>query len=327
MERRLDSEALATFLTIHRRGGVSAAADALARTQSAISRRLALLEGEIGMPLFERIGRRLVLSDAGAAFLPHAERVVAAMGDAVAAAAQARSGTAGTARVVTVGTLAGANLSAALKRVKARFPSLDVRLQTATSAEVSAKVRAGEAAIGLRYFEDRSRDLDCRVVHQERLVVACSAEHRLAGRRVKSLARLAGERWLSFPVQQRHGEAFASSVFAQFVTRGVDQIEWVAIDSLTAQKRLVEGGFGLALLQVSAIEEELATGHLAVIRVDDLDARIPVAVVCRKGGYLGQGTLALLREIERLRPAAERSRAPQMSAGPKKRRDNPSRPG
>lgn len=303
----MDSDALKTFLSIHRRGGISPAANSLARTQSAISRRLALLEEEIGMPLFERIGRGLVLSDAGAALLPYAERVVAALDDALAAVAATKSGGAGTARIVAVGTLAGANLSAALRRVKARFPGLDVRLETATSAEVSAKVRAGEATIGLRYFEDRSRDLDCKVVHEERLVVACSTEHPLAGRRVKSLTRLAGERWLSFPVQERRGEAFAASVFAHFLARGVDQIDWTAIDSLTAQKRLVEGGFGFALLQASAIEEELAHGQMAVIRVGDLDARIPVAVLSRRGAYIGEGAAALLHEIHRLRPAGGRA--------------------
>lgn len=293
----MDSEALETFLAVHRSGGVSAAAQALSRTQSAISRRLALLEEAVGQRLFERVGRRLVLSDAGAVLLPHAERVAAALQDAAAALAQARTGAAGTVRLAVVGTLAGAHLAAALKQVRARLPGVDVRLTTATSAEVSAKVRAGEAGIGLRYFEDRSRDLACRVVLAERLVVACAPDHPLAGRRVRTLARLAAERWLAFPLQQRRGEMFAASVFAQFLARGIDHIDWIAIDSLTAQKRLVEGGFGLALLQASAVEEERARGELAVIRVDDLDVRVPVALVTRRGGYLGPGALALLEAL------------------------------
>jgi DNA-binding transcriptional LysR family regulator len=298
----MDSEALETFLTVHRRGGVSAAANELARTQSAISRRLALLEREAGVPLFERIGRKMVLSDAGAALLPYAERVAAALDDAKSAVTAARSGAAGTVRLVTVGTLAGDPLSAALRRVKSRFTGLDLRLQTATSAEVSAKVRSGEATLGLRYFEDRSPEIDCRVVHEERLVVACAIRHPLAGKRLKSLTRLAGERWLSFPVQERRSEAFAATVFAQFLTRGIADIDWIAIDSLTAQKRLVEGGFGLALLQASAIGEELAGRRLAMIRVNDLKVKIPVALVRRRGSFLGVGSRALMAELERLRP-------------------------
>lgn len=295
----MDSEALDTFLAVHRRGGVSAAASALSRTQSAISRRLALLEREVGTALFERVGRRLVLSEVGAALLPYAERVAAVLGDARATVEAAKSGSAGTLRVVTVGTLANAALAGALRRVKATFPELDLRLQTATSAEVSAKVRAGEATVGLRYFEDHSSDLDCRVVQHERLVVTCSPGHRLAGKRVKSLDRLANERWLAFPVQERRRESFAATIFAQFLTRGIDQIDWIAIDGLTAQKRLVEAGFGLALLQAGAIDDELARHELAVIRIDDLDATVPVARVVRRRSYLGGGTQALLKELER----------------------------
>jgi DNA-binding transcriptional LysR family regulator len=296
---RMDSEALETFLAVHRRGGVSAAANALSRTQSAISRRLALLEREVGAPLFERIGRGLVLSEVGAALLPHAERVAAAIGDAKASVEAARSGGSGTVQMATVGTLANAALARALRRVKAGYPDLDLRLQTATSAEVSAKVRSGEVTVGLRYFEDRSADLDCRVVEQERLVVACAATHRFAGKRVKSLVQLAQERWLAFPVQERRTEAFAAGVHAQFLTRGIDRIDWVAIDGLTAQKRLVEAGFGLALLQAGAIEEELSRRDLAIIRVDDLRVSIPVTRVVRRGSYLSGGTRALLKELER----------------------------
>lgn len=294
---RMDSEALDTFLAVHRCGGVSAAAQALSRTQSAISRRLALLERSAGAPLFERIGRGLVLSDAGAALLPHAERVAAAVGDARAAVRAARTGESGTLRIVTVGTLANASLAATLGRVKARFPNVDLRLQTANSAQVSAMVRAGEATVGLRYFDDSSPDLDCRVVHSERLVVICPAGHRFAGKRIRSLTRLAAERWLVFPVQDRHGESFAATVFAQFLTRGIDSFDWVAIDGLTAQKRLVEAGFGLALVQREAIVEELARRDLAIIRIDDLSVDIPVTRVVRRGGFLSAAAQAMVDEL------------------------------
>jgi DNA-binding transcriptional LysR family regulator len=294
----MDSDALATFLMVHRRGGVSAAASALARTQSAISCRLALLEQELGAPLFERIGRGLRLSQAGQALLPHAERVAAAIGDAAAAVEAARSGTAGTVHIAAVGTLASSGFTAVLRRFKARWPGIDIRLQTATSSEVSEKVRAGDVAVGLRYYKDPSPELVCKVIHHERLVVACDPRHPLAGRRVKSLTRLAGERWLAFPRRPRRTEPFAETIFSQFLARGVDRIDWTDIDSLTAQKRLAEAGFGLALLQDSAIAEELARGDLAWIRVADLDVQVPVACIVRRPAFLSQATKALLAELE-----------------------------
>ena len=78
----MDSEALSTFLTIYRSGGVSSAAKILRRSQPAISRRIALLEDKLGVPLFERIAGRTVLSDAGRVMVPYAERAVAATRDA-----------------------------------------------------------------------------------------------------------------------------------------------------------------------------------------------------------------------------------------------------
>ncbi len=277
------------------------AASELSRTQSAISRRLALLEREVGAPLFDRIGRGLVLSEVGAVLLPYAERAVAAIGDARAAVEAAKSGAAGSVHLAVVGTLADRTLGRVLWRVGSRFPGIDLRLMTATSTEVSEKVRTGEATIGLRYFEDTSPDLDCRVVRRERLVVACSASHRFAGKRLRSLDRLAHERWLVFPVPERRSETFAETILAQFAARGLDRIDTLVIDSLTAQKRLVEAGFGIALLQASAIEEELARHELARIRIDDLGVTIAVASVVRRGSYLSAGARALRDELGRAR--------------------------
>ncbi len=182
----MDSDALLTFLSVHRHGSVSAAAEALSRTQSAISRRIAVLEARVGLPLFERVGRRMVLSDAGLALLPQAERVASALRDAEAAIEAVRSGGGGLLRIAVVGTLADARLAGALQAVRKACPQLDVRLRTATSDEVSALVRSGDATLGLRYFEDRADDLDAKVVLQEPLVVACAPSHPLARRRVAS---------------------------------------------------------------------------------------------------------------------------------------------
>ncbi|WP_418119791.1 LysR family transcriptional regulator [Variovorax sp. 350MFTsu5.1] len=295
----MDSEALATFLTVHRQGGVSAAATALSRTQSAISRRLALLEEELDAPLFERVGRGLRLSQAGEALLPHAEKVAAALGDAMAAVQAAKSDAAGTVHIAAVGTLASSGLAAVLAKLRTSLPGLDIRLQTATSAEVSEKVRASDVAVGLRYYEDPSPDLLCKVIHDEQLVVACAPSHPLAGRRLKSLVRLSKERWLAFPQPPRRTEPHAEAIFSQFLVRGVERIDWSAVDSLTAQKRLVEAGFGLAFLQASGIAEEVARGSLALIRIDDLDVRVPVACVVRRSAFLSRATRTLLAELER----------------------------
>jgi DNA-binding transcriptional LysR family regulator len=294
----MDSEALRTFIAIHRAGGFSAGAEQLHRSQSAISRRIAVLEDEIGAPLFDRIAGGIALSQAGRALLPHAERVLAALNDAKQALDEARTANAGAVSLTVVGTLASTDLTIVLKRFGARHPKAQLSLRTATSEEVSALVRSGQADIGLRYHDDPSNDLVCEALTPEALAVACARDHRLAGKNVRSLTALRGERWLAFPLLPGRSEA-GSHIHAQFLVRGVGEIEWTPVDSLTAQKRLVEAGFGLALLPESSIEEERAAKTLSAIRVRDLKAVNPVSLVVRKGGYLNTASQRLI-EILRM---------------------------
>jgi DNA-binding transcriptional LysR family regulator len=294
----MDSDGLATFLAVHETRGFSAAAARLGRTQPAISRRIALLEAELGAPLFERTAGWVRLSLAGRVLLPYAERALAAVKDAEAAVRALKTPGAGPVSLAMVGTLAGSGLTQVLKAFAQTRPGVELSLVTATSSEVSDKVRRGEAAIGLRYRTDRSGDLRCIPLAAERMVIVCSPEHRLAGGRAETLEDLAGETWLAFADAQGPDEPASQSILAQFAARGVGAVAWRAVDSLTAQKRLAEAGFGLVLLAQSAVAEELARGSLAVITVGDLAAVNPVSAVVRREGYLNAAAQGLLEVLE-----------------------------
>jgi DNA-binding transcriptional LysR family regulator len=293
----MDSDALDTFLAVHRRGGISNAAKFLHRSQPAISRRIALLEQELGVPLFERVAGRTLLSDAGRLLVPYAERAVAAAQDAEQAIRALTKQASGPVSLAVTGTLADGRLSDIMKRFARAYPDVALTLRTATSAEVSALVRRGEATIGLRYNSDRSRDLDCGPILSERLQVVCAPDHPLAGRRVKRLAQLANERWIAFPEIPGRPEIAASHIFALFLTQGLGEVTWTAVDSLTAQKRLVEAGLGLALLAQSHVAEELDSATISTIAVGDLTASHDVATVTRRGGFLSLAAKELLQAI------------------------------
>jgi DNA-binding transcriptional LysR family regulator len=309
----MDSEALLTFVTIHQARGFSRAAEILGRSQPAISRRIALLEAELGVPVFERAAGGVVLSEAGRTLLPHAERVLAALRDTEGAIRAMRTGDAGRVALVAVGTLAGTNLTAVLKRFAADHPNIDLSIGTSTSAEVSDLVRRGEATIGLRYLLDNAPDLVCEHIASETMAVACAAEHPFAGRRVRTLTALRHETWFAFRNTYEQRETFADNIFAQFQARGVGEIRWTAIDSLNAMKRLVEAGLGIALLQDSAIEEERRIGSLATIPVADLKVANPVYAVVRRGGYLSPATLKLLALLRGASGLAGRRVVPRRS--------------
>ncbi|MBB4368680.1 DNA-binding transcriptional LysR family regulator [Bradyrhizobium sp. cir1] len=295
----MDSDALNTFLVVHRRGGISNAAKFLHRSQPAISRRIALLEQELGVTLFERIAGRTRLSDAGRVLIPYAERAVAAAQDAEQAIRALTKQNSGPVSLAVTGTLADGRLSGIMKRFAAENPAVALALRTATSAEVSDLIRRGEATIGLRYNTDRAGDLACELVLSEALQVVCASDHPLAGKRVKRLAELRGERWIAFPETRGRREIAAAHVFALFLAQGLADVEWTAVDSLTAQKRLVEAGFGLALLAQSHVAEELHAGAISTITVGDLAAEQHIVLVTRRGGFLSAAAQRLLETIRR----------------------------
>jgi DNA-binding transcriptional LysR family regulator len=293
----MDSDALKTFLTVHREGGISSAARVLHRTQPAISRRIALLEQELGVPLFERGAGRTVLSDAGRVMVPYAERAVAAAQDAENAVRALSKPNAGPVALAIVGTLAGHRLSKIMQRFARAHPDAELTLRTATSAEVSDLVRRGEATVGLRYDRDRSRDLDCDLLTTGPLTVVCTPDHPLAGRRVARLADLRDQRWIAFPEVPGRRELAAGHILALFQVHGLGEVKWTPVDSLTAQKRLIEAGLGLALLSIDHAAEELASGALATIRVGDLVAGQEVVTLTRRGGFLSAASSAFLEML------------------------------
>ena len=91
----------------------------------------------------------------------------------------------------------------------------------------------------------------------------------------------------------------ASHILALFQTRGLGDVVWTPVDSLTAQKRLIEAGFGIALLSQINAAEELATSALATIRVGDLDASHDVVAVTRHGGFLSAAARRLLEIVRK----------------------------
>jgi DNA-binding transcriptional LysR family regulator len=291
---------IAAFVSIARLGGFARAAGALHRSQPAISRRIEMLEAELGARLFERVPGGVVLTEPGRAFLPYAESVLAGIQDGVEAVRELERGERGSIALALVGTLASTRLSTVLRQFARRHPGVEVGLRTATSQEVSDLVRRGEATLGLRYFADDDSSLQCEPVMDEALVVACAPDHPLAGKRVRDPQKLAGDRWVVFPAPRRRRESFVAIQTQRLAAAGLAEADTVQIDSLTAQKRFVEAGFGVALLVESSIEEELRAGSVALIEVPALRARVPVVLVHRRAGHLSGAARALAERLTAL---------------------------
>jgi DNA-binding transcriptional LysR family regulator len=296
---------LEAFVEIASGGGFTQASRKLHRSQPAISRRISELQRRLGVTLFERVGRGVRLTDAGRALLPHAEAAIAALRDgrrAVRESAEPEEG-ALTLRIAIVGTLADSHIVDALRAFRKRFGDASLELRTATSREVSALVRRGDADLGLRYFPDPDPKLESLGLGGERLRVVVPAAHRVRARRVASLRALAGETWLAFPPDRRHPESSGQQVENLLLAAGVTHPKISPIDSLTAQKRLVEAGLGVALLPESSFRDELRRGTLRTIEVANLAAEQPVVAVRRRGSHHGVAAREFLALLQRHTPS------------------------
>jgi DNA-binding transcriptional LysR family regulator len=269
------------------------------RTEVGPGARIHLLEHELGAPLFERLQAGALLTDAGNAFLPHAEALLASMRDGTEAVLALRGPDRGVVTLAVVGTLASTPLTARLRRFREAHSGVDLRLRTALSPEVSELVLRGDATLGLRYGLDSNPHLESRKVHEEPMVPVCDPGHRLAGRKEVEPEELAGETWITFPPRPgRPREPYLATLERKLAALGLPDARILPIDSLTAQKRMVEAGFGLALLPASSLEEELRSGSLREMAIPALRTTIPVYLLQRKRAFQSGATKGLVELLE-----------------------------
>src|SRR5262245_27220603 len=135
-------------------------------------------------------------------------------------------------------------------------------------------------------------------VYDEPMMVVCSPRHPLARRRRIEPSALGTERWVAFPPRnESFYDPYPWSLQNRLAAWGLTPAEIVPIDSLTAQKRMVEAGFGLALLPESSVDEELRTGTLQALRIAGPVVTIPVVLIHRRRAYLSAAARALIDEL------------------------------
>ncbi len=295
----MNIDEIQTFVAIAELGDFTQAGRRLHRSQPAISRRLGLLEDELGAPMFERIRGRARLTEAGRAFLPHAEAALAALKDGREAVHGLRTGMRGAISLALVGTLADTHIVDVLRRFAQRSKDVRLELRTASSAEVTNLVRRGEATLGMRYFASDRPELVSQPAGGEAMLVVAAPGHRLAGRRVRQTHLLKDERWIGFPPAPDERDSSGHVLARQLIRAGLDAADITLIDSLTAQKRLAQAGFGLALVPESSVRDELRQGALVVLDIAAMRTTIPITAIHRRAGYLSPAAKALLALLTR----------------------------
>jgi DNA-binding transcriptional LysR family regulator len=262
------------FEAVARLNHVTRAAAELHVAQPALSRQLRDLEGELGLPLFDRVGRRVRLTEAGEALLPHARAVLAQVDMARLAMAERvglRSGLATIGAPPTVGTNL---LPAALAAFNQRYPGIELRLREAGVSTLLEQLAGGLADLAVVTLPVDDPGLAVAPLFTEELVLAVAAHHPLASRPSVALSDLAGEPFvLSPPNYELRDATIDACRRAGFAPRVV--LDGGEMDTLL---RLVAAGLGVALVPRLAL---VGQGDIAAVPVSDQQLSRSLAIVWR----------------------------------------------
>ena len=150
----IDVRRLRLLLELTRRGTVTAVAEALAYTPSAVSQQLAALEREAGVPLLERTGRRVALTPAGTVLAGYAESVIAVLEEASAALAATRDSLAGPLRIGAFPSAARVILPPALVALGRAHPGLELMVTELDPVDVPDALHSGALDVALTFVYD-----------------------------------------------------------------------------------------------------------------------------------------------------------------------------
>jgi len=177
----MDTNTLHAFLAVAERGSFSLAAEQLFLTQPAISKRVAALEEELAVKLFERLGRRVLLTEAGRTLLPKAKHIMAEMEESRRLIANLSEEVRGTLQLATSHHVGLHRLPDILRDYSRRFPQVEFDLHFLDSEAGCTAVAAGELEMAVVTLpEDPPDKLEIHPVWDDRLMLMVSREHLLA---------------------------------------------------------------------------------------------------------------------------------------------------
>jgi DNA-binding transcriptional LysR family regulator len=234
-------------------------------TQPAVSMQMKALEDLARMPLFERVGRRIALTDAGAELARHARDVLRTLDLADEALAALRGLRGGRIRVAVTST-AKYFAPRLILLFARRHPEIELKLTVENRDAVVALVASNAIDLAIMGTMGGEVEAVATPFADHPLVVVAAPDHPLAHRRSVPLATLARE---TFLVRER-GSGTRAAMERFFAAAGVEPRVGMELDSNETIKQAVMAGMGLSFISRHTIGLELAAGALALVHAPGL---------------------------------------------------------
>lgn len=250
-------------------------------SQPTLSAQIQQLENVLGVQLFERSSRRVLLTAAGEQFVAGARRVLLELEQLMATLSEARDPLCGTLRMGIIPTIASYLLADVMPEVSRNFPQLRLILQEDRTANLVRDINEGRLDLGLVAMEAELGDCERIAIATDGFVAALPTGHPLTRKRMLRLDDLQDENVLLL----EDGHCFRSQALALCASAGAVEADFRAT-SLATLTQMVSAGLGITLLPELAVDVENRRSQLEIRRfVAPIPSRT-LGLVWRRGSVL-----------------------------------------
>jgi DNA-binding transcriptional LysR family regulator len=292
----MDLRQLEILQAIAETGSFTACGRKLHVSQSAISRQIALLEEELGEPLFLRVGRQVRMTPAAEALVQLGQRVFQDVRDTVAAVTDRTRELRGTLRLSGGMTVCLYIFPALVKQLRRDHPKLDVRMMVAMAGRSVEEIRAGHVDAGLLTLPVEESDLVTLPVLREELLLVTMPGHPLAKRKKITAQDLAGEPFVLFEA----GSGTRRVIDRFFLSENIEPNVVMETENVEIIKAMVKTGLGIGIVPYIAVARE--------VRRQFFVARIEGHELFRETGWVYPRANRTPRMIDELLAAFEKVR-------------------
>ena len=300
---------LKVFEAVARHLNYTRAAEELHLTQPAVSMQVKQLEASLGIALFEQLGKRIHLTEAGAEGLGYARAITQQL-DELEGVLNRMKGLGGGRLRISVATTANYFIPTLLGSFSRRYPDVTVSLDVTNRETLLRQLAENTVDLVVMGQPPAEADVEAQVFMDNPLVVVAPPDHPLAGKKKIPLTRLQDETFLV----RESGSGTRIAMERFFNERGMRLKTGMEVGSNEAIKQSVQARLGLGLLSRATIEQELTLKRLVMLDIEDFPIMRHWFVVHRKGKRLSAAAEAfkkfLMTEAHgtptALRPAARR---------------------
>lgn len=288
------------FRAVARRLNFTRAAKEIHLSQPSVSMQVHQLEDELGVSLFEQVGKRVYLTEAGKILEGYVHRVMALLDETHEAIEELKGLRRGHLHIGASTTPGVYLLPRIIGRFKERYPEVEVFLEIANTRQVAEKVLRNEIDVGfVGGLLEAGMGIRVEPYLMDELVLVAPPHHSLTGRHPIDPRELAGERL----ILREPGSA--TRELALKALNRLDVITQVGMElgNPEAVKQAVAAGLGLSFVSRFSVLSELAEGKLVVVPLEGLSPQRQLSIIFHQDKRLTPPALAFLdeaRQVEEL---------------------------